>query len=206
MRYKTIAAAAQAEIVIKRSRFIAHIQPVTDSRSAADFLAGIKAKHWDAAHNVYAYVLREGQTRRYSDDGEPSSTAGVPVLEVLLKEELTDCVVVVTRYFGGVLLGTGGLVRAYSQAAKAAVDAAETITMALCAQYTVACDYTVYGLLSALIPDYGGVTESTNFEQAVTVRFRIAVPDAPRLITALTDASAGQARCEKMGELFAAIK
>lgn len=206
MRYKTIADAAQAEIVVKRSRFIAHIQPVKDSRSAADFLAAIKTKHWDAAHNVYAYVLREGQTRRYSDDGEPSSTAGLPVLEVLLNEELTDCAVVITRYFGGVLLGTGGLVRAYSQAARSAVDAAETVTMALCAQYAFACDYTAYGRVSALIPEYGGVVENTDFGQSVTVQFRVAVPDAPRVIAALTDASAGQLCCEKIGELYAKIK
>ena len=93
------------EFTEKRSRFIGYISPVTDEKQAVDFINEIKSKHWDAKHNVYAYVLRDGQIRRYSDDGEPQGTAGIPVLDVLLKENLTDCAVVVTRYFGGILLG-----------------------------------------------------------------------------------------------------
>ena len=105
MEYKTISSQSSAEFIEKRSRFIGYIKPVTTKEQATDFINEIRSKHWDATHNVYAYVLRDGQTRRYSDVGEPQGTAGIPVLDVLLKEELTDCVVVATRYFGGILLG-----------------------------------------------------------------------------------------------------
>ena len=107
MEYRTVGKAANDEFVEKKSRFIGYIKPVTTQDEAVAFINEIKSKHWDATHNVYAYVLRDGQIRRYSDDGEPQGTAGIPVLDVLLKEELTDCVVVATRYFGGTLLGTG---------------------------------------------------------------------------------------------------
>ena len=130
--YKTIGARASDEFVEKKSRFIGHICPVTMQQEALDFIQSLKTKYWDATHNVYAYVLRDGQIRRYSDDGEPQGTAGIPTLDVLLKEGLTDCCVVVTRYFGGTLLGAGGLVRAYSHACKLAVDAGGVVTMALC--------------------------------------------------------------------------
>ena len=123
MQYRTIRAAASAEFVEKRSRFIGYISPVTTQEDAAAFIDSIRSKHWDATHNVPAYIIREGNICRFSDDGEPQGTAGMPALNVLQKEGLTDCVLVVTRYFGGILLGGGGLVRAYSHAAKIAVDA-----------------------------------------------------------------------------------
>ena len=112
--YKTIRNAAEDEFVEKRSRFIGHALPVTTEEEALAFIAEMKSKYWDASHNVYAYILREGGIQRFSDDGEPQGTAGIPTLDVLRKEGLTDLVVVVTRYFGGILLGGGGLVRAYS--------------------------------------------------------------------------------------------
>ena len=115
--YQTLTREAQYEFTEKRSRFIGYARPVTTEQEALDFIAAIRSKHWDAKHNVYAYRLREGHISRYSDDGEPSGTAGIPVLSVLQKGDLTDCVIVVTRYFGGILLGGGGLVRAYSHAA-----------------------------------------------------------------------------------------
>ena len=110
--YKTIRGFGTDEFVERKSRFIGSIQPVSTEEEAVAFIQSVKERHREANHNVYAYVLREGQIRRYSDDGEPQGTGGVPVLEVLLKEGLVDCCVVVTRYFGGVLLGAGGLVRA----------------------------------------------------------------------------------------------
>ena len=110
--YTTLAGYGTDEFVEKRSRFIGYAAPVTTEAEAVDFIARIRALHREASHNVYAYALREGQVRRYSDDGEPQGTAGVPVLDVLQKQEIVDAVVVVTRYFGGTLLGAGGLVRA----------------------------------------------------------------------------------------------
>ena len=163
--YLTLEKEAFDEFTEKRSRFIGYAKPVSTQQEAADFINKIKSKHWDATHNVYAYVLRNGQQKRYSDDGEPSGTAGVPVLDVLLKENLTDCAVVATRYFGGVLLGAGGLVRAYSHTSKIAVTAARIIKMSLCSVLLVECDYNFYGRLTTLIPSFGGITENADFGQ-----------------------------------------
>ena len=160
MQYRTIRAAASAEFVEKRSRFIGYISPVTTQQDAIAFIDSIKSKHWDATHNVPAYIIRNGNICRFSDDGEPQGTAGMPALNVLQKEELTDCVLVVTRYFGGILLGGGGLVRAYSHAAKIAVDAGGIVTRAECSIVKIRCDYTFYGRLASLIPKQGGIVEA----------------------------------------------
>ena len=125
--YKTVKNDANAEFIEKKSRFIGYCRPVKSQDEAVNFINEIRSIHRQATHNVYAYILREDNIMRYSDDGEPAGTAGVPVLEVLKKENLTDIAVVVTRYFGGVLLGAGGLVRAYGKSAKLGVDAAVRI-------------------------------------------------------------------------------
>lgn len=202
MEYRTISKSASNEFVEKKSRFIGYIKPVTTQAEAVAFINEIKSKHWDATHNVYAYVLREGQTRRYSDDGEPQGTAGIPVLDVLLKEELTDCVVVATRYFGGTLLGTGGLVRAYSHTAKIAVEAGEVITMKLCKVLRVCCDYNFYGRLNSLIPELGGIIEDTDFADTVTVTFKMPVDDVAEFDKKLVDLSFGKFKSEEIGEEF----
>ena len=143
--YQTIAHEAAQEFVERRSRFIGYAKPVRTEEEALAFLEEIRTRHWDATHNVFAYSLRQGNLRRYSDDGEPQGTAGVPVLDVLQKSGVTDAVLVVTRYFGGVLLGAGGLVRAYSHAASLALQAGEVITMQLCKTARVMCDYNQIG-------------------------------------------------------------
>ena len=199
--YRTIRTAASAEFVEKKSRFIGHICPVTTQEEANEFIRQKKSEYWDATHNVYAYVLREGQTRRYSDDGEPQGTAGIPTLDVLL----TDCVVVVTRYFGGTLLGTGGLVRAYSHGSKIAVEAGGIVTMALCAQLEIVCDYTFYGRLAALIPEMGGVVEDTQFADAVTVCCKMPTSLVDAFDAKLFDQSLGKYRSRKISESFSAI-
>ena len=203
--YRTIRSAASAEFVEKKSRFIGHICPVTTQDQAVEFIRQKKSEFWDATHNVYAYVLREGQTRRYSDDGEPQGTAGIPTLDVLLKEDLTDCVVVVTRYFGGTLLGTGGLVRAYSHGSKIAVEAGGVVTMALCAILEICCDYTFYGRLAALIPEMGGVVEDTQFADSVTVRCKMPSSLVGAFDAKLFDQSLGKYRSTKISESFSAI-
>ena len=202
MEYRTVGKAANDEYVEKKSRFIGYIKPVTTQDEAVAFINEIKSKHWDATHNVYAYVLRDGQIRRYSDDGEPQGTAGIPVLDVLLKEELTDCVVVATRYFGGTLLGPGGLVRAYSHTAKIAVDAGGIITMKLCKVLRVCCDYNFYGRLNSLIPECGGVIDDTDFADTVTVTFKMSVGDVDSFEKKLIDLSLGKFHSEEIGEEF----
>ena len=127
--YRTIAAPAEDEFIEKKSRFIGYIAPVTTEQEAAAFIESVRARHREARHNCYAYRLRQNNLARFSDDGEPSGTAGRPILEVLQREDLTDVCVVVTRYFGGILLGTGGLARAYTQGCKIAVAAAGVLCM-----------------------------------------------------------------------------
>lgn len=190
--YKTIKEAATAEFVERKSRFIGHIAPVKTEEEAQAFVAKISKEHWNATHNVYAYVIREGQISRCSDNGEPQGTAGVPTLDVLQKEGLTDVCVVVTRYFGGILLGTGGLVRAYSHGAKIAVDAAHVMYMAPCIRMTVRCEYGFYGKLTYLLPDYQIRVEDSVFAEDVTLTLIIRKDRYEPFEKALTELSNGQ--------------
>jgi len=201
--YQTVARVSEAELVVKKSRFIGRAAPARTPEAAMAFVAIIKAKHWDASHNVWAYSLREGQARRYSDDGEPQGTAGLPVLDTLLKQELLDCVVVVTRYFGGTLLGTGGLTRAYGQSASAAIEAAGVITMAPCKVLRVTCDYGFYGALQRLLPAFGGTVLDTQFAGETTVTLRLRAQDAEAFSAQLAEKSNGRVQAMLVREEFA---
>lgn len=203
--YKTVLNDADDFFIERKSKFIGYARPVTTVQEATDYINEIRSKHWDATHNVYAYVLRDGQTRRYSDDGEPQGTAGVPVLDVLLKEGLTDVCVVVTRYFGGILLGAGGLVRAYSHSAKIAVEAAKIVTMSLCCRAVIRCDYNFYGKLSSLVPESGGVIEDTEFTDSVAVTFCIPKDRFDVFNAKLVDLSFGKYKAEVIGEIYSAV-
>jgi len=161
--YKTIEAFAQAQFTEKRSIFIGALMPAKTEQEALDFIAKIKSENREATHNVYAYIIREGNLRRFSDDGEPSGTAGRPVLEVLEKEGLTNVAAVVTRYFGGTLLGAGGLVRAYTRAVKDAVDASAILVMRPAAVIELHTDYTLYGKLLYILPNYSASVEKSEF-------------------------------------------
>ena len=200
--YLTLGGQGEIEYVERRSRFLAHARPVTTEEEALAFLEQIRSKYWDASHNVYAYSLREGQIRRFSDDGEPQGTSGMPTLEVLTKSGITDAIIVVTRYFGGVLLGAGGLVRAYSHAARMAVAAAEVLTMRPCTVGELRCDYTQYGKLAALLPAMEGVVEDTIFEADVCLKFHIPTELCVRLDKQLADATCGQVAAEYGEEKF----
>lgn len=200
--YKTVLQAASDEFTEKRSRFIGYCKPVQSAAQAVDFINEKRKQHWNATHNVYAYSLREGDIKRYSDDGEPSGTAGRPCLDVIVKNGVYDVCVVVTRYFGGVLLGTGGLVRAYSQGCKIALDAAKIVTMQSCAVCTVSCDYSQYGRVAALIPENGGTLDDTVFESGVTVKFHIKPELLPALQKRLADATSGSVSVEVGEERF----
>lgn len=200
--YRTVRAAGRGEFVERRSRFIGSVRPVSGEQAALDFIRERRKEFWDAAHNVYAYVLRAGQIRRYSDDGEPQGTAGIPALDVLLKTGLTDCAVVITRYFGGVLLGTGGLVRAYSRGAKLAAEAGGIVEMRLCDQASVVCDYSQYGRLESLIPQAGGVIEHTSYADRVTIGFSLPHGLLEPLQAKITEFSAGSLTVETAGERY----
>lgn len=200
--YKTVRAAASGELTEKRSRFIGYCKPVSTEEEATAFIASIRSRHWDARHNVYAYSLREGNLRRYSDDGEPSGTAGMPVLDVLQKSGVTDVCVVVTRYFGGVLLGTGGLVRAYSQAARLGLNAAQVVLMERCTCCTLRCSYTHYGKIASLLQEHGAGLDDTVYEADVLLRFHIKPEALPGLNKALADATAGEIAVETEKEAY----
>lgn len=203
--YKTVQNSAKDEFVEKRSRFVGYCKPVSNEQEAIDFINEKRSEHWNATHNVYAYSLREGNIKRYSDDGEPSGTAGMPTLDVIVKNEIYDVCVVITRYFGGVLLGTGGLVRAYSHGAKIALEASEIVMMQNCLICTVRCTYNQYGKVSSLIIDAGAKIDDTIYETDVFIKFHI----SPGLITVLNkmlaDATSGEVQAISDGEKFYSV-
>lgn len=190
--YKTVEKEANDFFIEKKSKFIGYAKPVKTQEEAAEFISEIKSKHWDATHNVYAYVLRENNIQRYSDDGEPSGTAGVPVLDVMLKENLVDVCVVATRYFGGTLLGAGGLVRAYSHTSKIALEAAGIITMAQCSIMSAEVDYSFYDRLIILLSDFSAVILDTSFSDKVCVEFSVKENTVDSLNAKLIDVSNGK--------------
>lgn len=201
--YRTIAAPAEAEFVEKKSRFIGQIAPVQTEEEALAFIAEISKKHHSAAHNVYAYILREGNLSRFTDNGEPQGTAGIPTLDVLQKEGLTDVCVVVTRYFGGTLLGTGGLVRAYSHGTKIAVDAARILNMAPCVRVGVDCEYSFYGKLSYFLPDWKAQVESSDFGASVHLELLLREDRLEGFSKGLTELSNGQVCAAELGRFYA---
>ena len=198
--YGTVLQEAEASFVEKRSRFIGRCRPVATEEEAQDFIAGVRKRHWDAAHNVWAYVLRDG-AMRYSDDGEPQGTAGQPALNVLLKRELTDCAVVITRYFGGILLGAGGLTRAYAQGAAQAVQAAGEADMRPCLRGDIRCSYAQYGMVAPLVVACGGVVEEADYTEAVRVRFHLPQERRGELEKALTERSCGSLMVEELEKI-----
>ena len=200
--YKTVSGEVVAEITEKRSRFIATLRPVQTEQEACEFVSEIKAKYWDARHDVFAYCLNENNLVRFSDDGEPHGTAGKPVLDVLVGRELKNAAVVVTRYFGGVLLGTGGLVRAYSSACAAAVDSAEICEMRNCVVASITTDYSRYEKLKSMLDNISGAVTDTVFENDITVRFYISFDEYDEFCKKITETFFGKINVEKVTEKF----
>jgi len=205
MEYTTVLRECSVEFIERRSRFIGHIKPVISEEEAIAFIEEKRSKFWDATHNVYAYSLREGNICRYSDDGEPGGTAGMPVLSVLTKPGITDAVIVVTRYFGGILLGGGGLVRAYSHSASLAVEESGLLVMRLCQICRLECDYGAYGRVAALIPELGGVIDDSQFTDKVELTFHMTSDQLTALQPRLADATCGACQAEVTGEQFYAF-
>lgn len=204
--YKTLFCENNDEYIVKHSRFIGYAAPVKTEQEALDFIARISKKHWDAKHNVYAYVIKDSGVKRYSDDGEPQGTAGMPVLNVIEQQGLTDCVVVVTRYFGGILLGGGGLVRAYSHTAKIGIDAAGVITLSKWLVLKIVCDYSSYSKIETFIRDFGGVSENNEFGENVELCFRIEKGTEDEFDKKLQDISNGKITFEIIDEIIAGKK
>ncbi len=200
--YYTLKQAAERSFIERKSEFIGNAAPVTTEAEALEFINTIRSKYSDATHNVYAYILREGNMARFSDDGEPHGTAGLPVLEVLRKEELCDCAVVVTRYFGGILLGAGGLVRAYSTGAKIGVDGAEKIFLKPFTLLEMDMDYGRYNRVVQLMSAHGVRTEDSDFGIDVKLKASVAAERTEGFIKAVTDATNGIVLVRKVGEVY----
>ena len=201
--FKTIAHASEEEFVINRSRFIGRCFPIKTEEEALAHLAAIRKQHYDATHNCYAYrVGTRGETARFSDDGEPSGTAGMPALEVLKREGLTGLCVVVTRYFGGILLGAGGLVRAYARSAKAAIDAAGICEFVPFTELEAVLEYSDYQRFLRDMPKLGVKCDSSEFGSDVTLRLAIERERLSVLTDYLVDSTDGRAVYEVCGERY----
>lgn len=201
MEYKTIARRCEARFIEKKSEFIGYLCPVQTEEQAVAFIEEIRAMHRKATHNCYAYILRENNAARHSDDGEPGGTAGVPIYEVLRKEGLTDVCCVVTRYFGGVLLGAGGLVRAYTKGAKDAVDAAQIKCMAEAVKLAVTVDYGLYGRLAQVFADFDARVENERFADNVRIVLHIRAENSQKLTDKLVDVCNGAVSVEEIEKL-----
>lgn len=191
----------EAEYIDKKSRFIGQVQHVESVSEAMAFIEGVRKKHADATHNVWAYVLADGQMR-WSDDGEPGGTSGQPTLNVFRSAEICDVVCVVTRYFGGTLLGSGGLVRAYSKAASMALEAAGRARMAEWRAVAVECTYAQYERVRRMLEAAGGVDIEGGFGEFVTVNCLLPADTAEPFGERLTETTAGSARFTLLGSVF----
>ena len=200
--YTTLEREASAEFTEKKSVFIGYACPVKTEEEATAFIAKIRKKHADARHNCYAYQLNGGGIARYSDDGEPQGTVGVPILDVIKKSGADDCCVVVTRYFGGILLGAGGLVRAYANGAKIALDAAHIVTYESYTEFRIICDYAAYQKINYEFPKYGIIVDASDFGGSVTLRLAIKATKYAEFTDKLAEMFAGSIVPETLGERF----
>lgn len=202
-QYKTIYCGGEAEMIEKKSRFIATVRPVKSEEEAIQFIESMKKKYWNATHNCFAYVIGEHfQIQRCSDDGEPSGTAGKPMLDVLLGEEIHDVVVVVTRYFGGTLLGTGGLVRAYAGATKEGLSASKVITKMHGQKVSVQTDYNGLGKIQYILGQRGLTILDSVYTDRVDLNVLLPETQMQAVIAEITEGTNGQAVIELQEECY----
>ncbi len=193
-RYKTIFQYGETEHIIEKSRFIGYAKPVENEEDALAFIEDIKIKHKNATHNVPVYIIGErDDIQRYSDDGEPTGTAGVPILDMLKKEEIKNTAIIVTRYFGGTKLGTGGLVRAYTTTAKLALQEAKLIEKVLYDVVNIKIDYTLLGKVQNELMAKGYSVKDTVFEDTVSLFVYATVEQSNQLINSITNLTNGKA-------------
>ena len=200
--YITIKNPSHFEYEDRKSVFIGNAMPVSTQAEAIAFIDSVKKRYPDARHHVYAYVLRENSAMRFTDDHEPQGTAGMPVLDVIRKNGCTDTVIVVTRYFGGTLLGTGGLVRAYTSAAIGALEAAEIIRYDIYTTIEISVSYSDFGKITATMSELGFRTEGTTYDVGIKIEGRIVKSNLDELKNALIEATAGRVDIEIIGEEF----
>lgn len=207
IKYRTIHSFGSDEITINKSRFIGYAKPISSEDEAIGFIQEIKTKHKDATHNVYAYVFGEhSNIQRYSDDGEPSGTAGIPVLEVIKKEELRNVVVVVTRYFGGVKLGVGGLVRAYTKGAKIGLEAGLIVDKILFRKIKVRIDYTLYGKLENELLRLKYIITDVVYDDAVNIVILCETNKFDNLISVITELTSSRMTYIELDEEYYSVK
>lgn len=193
---------AEDSFVEKRSKFIGRLWRVQTADEAVSHIKRMREQHWDANHNCYAYILREGNAMRYSDDGEPQGTAGMPILEVLRHKNLVNVLCVVTRYFGGILLGTGGLVRAYTEGAKLAANKAGMQRMSLFSVVLLACPYHLLETVQRVLPAHDCAVETIDYGADVTLTCTLPAGTEDALNGVLADATAGTVYAELMETKF----
>ena len=193
-KYKTIFKYGEDEIIINKSKFIGYAKPIDTEEEALEFIEEIKTKHRDATHNVYAYVLGEtSNVQRFSDDGEPSGTAGIPALEVIKKENLRNIVVVITRYFGGIKLGAGGLIRAYTKGAKIGIEAGIIVDMILHKKFKVRIDYTSYGKIENYIINEKYKVDESLYDDKVNIFVYVETSKEKEFFNTITNLTSGEA-------------
>ena len=201
--YRTILEPGTDEIIEKKSRFIGYIRHTETEEEANAFINEIRKKHFDARHNCFAYsVDGQQQTIRFSDDGEPGGTAGKPILEVITGKGLCDVCIVVTRYFGGTLLGTGGLVRAYTDAAKACIDATDMVTKCLVVPMRLTTNYTDFGKIQYLLGSHNISVLDSEYGENVAVRIEVLVDDVPMIVKQLTEVTAARVQIEQEDAVY----
>ncbi len=204
--YRTIARAGSIELEIKKSRFICHVERANSDEAARAFIAEMKKRYWDANHNCSAYVIGDrGDIQRTSDDGEPSGTAGVPMLNVLLKRELTDTVAVVTRYFGGVKLGAGGLIRAYGQSVSAAIDEVGVVVRKELTQVAVLAGFEDAGRLENAVRADGREPDDVQYGENVTILLTLDPADVPDFEASVAEQTSGRATVETRRTVHAEV-
>ncbi len=203
--YVSVRESAEAELEIKRSTFIGNVRPVTSPDEAEEFIREVRARHGDARHVCFAYVLRSGGVSKYSDDGEPQGTAGVPMLEVLKKSGLCDTAVTVTRYFGGILLGAAGLVRAYSAASTMAIEKGGICKYGVFARLRLYAGFKDYPKAEYELRKIGARLDAPIFSSEVELTFYVERERADSVMSRLADMSAARIRCEKISEEYMPI-
>ena len=201
--YKTVDGFGKDEYIIDKSRFIGYSKPIETEEEALDFIAEISKNHYDATHNTYAYVVGENSIiQRFSDDGEPSGTAGVPILEVLKKEDMRNTVVVVTRYFGGIKLGAGGLIRAYTKGAKIGIDSGKIVKRTEHLELKLRLDYTLYGSVENFLIVNNYLVDETTYDEMVNIFLAIKYDDVDIFSKEVVDLTSDNIEIVEVGRRY----